>query len=151
MRTCYLALFIDQLRQPFKGKFKAGSFDFVLLTLHTKPSANVQELEGLEFFYGQVASEGEPDVIVLGDLNADCTYLRDSDSIALKSSEYIWVVDDVADTTVSNTDCAYDRFIFRNPTAEDYTGTWGIRTDIPENVSDHYLVWAEFFLGKDSD
>ena len=139
------------VRQPFKARFRAGDFDFTLITAHTSPSINVQELEGLEYFYRQAEPEGEPDIIVLGDLNADCTYLKASDGIALRGSEYIWVVDDDSDTTVAKTDCAYDRFIFKNPTNEDYTGNWGIYTGVPDDVSDHYLVWVEFSLDRDSD
>ena len=139
------------VRQPFRANFRAGNFDFILLTAHTSPSINVPELQGMEYFYRQVEAGGEPDIIILGDLNADCTYLRASDSIALRGSEYIWVVDDESDTTVAATDCAYDRFIFKNPTSEDYTGNWGIYTAVPDDVSDHYLVWAEFSTTADSD
>lgn len=111
----------------------------------------VNELEGLEFFYRETELEGEPDVIVLGDLNADCRYLGAGDSISFRNPEYIWVVDDTTDTTVSGTDCAYDRFIFKLATSEDFTGEWGVVKEIPDNVSDHYLVWAEFWIGKDSN
>lgn len=114
------------VRQPFKAKFKAGEFDFVLLTVHTRPKVNLKELEGLAYFYGLTEQEGEPDVIILGDLNADCSYLKASDTVALRAQEYTWVVEDDSDTTVSGTDCAYDRFIFKSTTAEDYTGNWGI-------------------------
>jgi len=139
------------VRQPFKAKFRAGKFDFVLLTVHTSPSVNLKELEGLEYFYREAQRESEPDVIILGDLNADCDYLREADVMSLKGREYIWVVDDGADTTVGATDCAYDRFIFTEPTREDFTGRWGIRTDVPEDVSDHRLIWAEFSTRNDSD
>ena len=140
------------VRQPFKATFQVGDFDFVLLTAHTRPSMNLVELEGLEFFYQETAMAGEPDVIILGDLNADCRYLRASDEVSLRGPDYIWVVDDDSDTTVSTgTDCAYDRFIFKSPTSEDFTGNWGICTDIADNMSDHYLIWAEFWTTEDTD
>ena len=140
------------VRQPFKGKFKAGNFDFVLLTAHTSPSINVNELQGLEYFFRQTVTEGESDVIVLGDLNADCSYLKASDNISFRNPEYTWVVNDTSDTTVSASNCAYDRFIFgKVATQGDFTGNWGIIKDIPENVSDHYLVWAEFSTKNDAD
>lgn len=139
------------VRQPFKGKFKAGSFDFILLTAHTSPSINVPELEGLEHFARQCEMDDEPDIVVLGDLNADCTYLRETDPIAFKGSDYVWVVSDDVDTTVAATDCAYDRVIFKSPTVEDFTGKWGVVKDVPDNVSDHYLVWVEFYTDKDTE
>ncbi len=137
------------VRQPFRARFRAGDFDFVLLNVHTSPGINLRELEGLEYFYRQ--EREEPDVIVLGDLNADCSYLRAGDSISLREPGYIWVFGDDVDTTVARTDCAYDRFIFTSPTSEDFTGRLGIVRGIPPDVSDHYLIWAEFYTGRDSD
>lgn len=71
-------------------------------------------------------------MILLGDLNADCSYLKETDPISLKDPAYIWLIGDDADTTVSQTDCAYDRFICKSPTMEDYSGKWGIVTDVPD-------------------
>ena len=48
-------------------------------------------------------------------------------------------------------DNAYDRFIFRSVRAEDYTGDWGVYKEIEDEISDHYLIWAEFWTGKDTD
>jgi len=79
-------------------------------------------------------------VITLGDLNADCSYLRASDDISLRDSDYIWGVDDGFDTTVSSPGCAYDRFIFKSPTAEDLTCKWRIYRNVLDDISDHYLV-----------
>jgi hypothetical protein len=46
---------------------------------------------------------------------------------------------------------SYDRFIFRSATAEDYAGNWGVYKEITDDISDHYLIWAEFWTGKDTD
>lgn len=48
----------------------------------------------------------------LGDFNADCSYVtkKDWSSIRLRSSEvFKWLISDDMDTTVGNSDCAYDR------------------------------------------
>lgn len=139
------------VRQPFKGTFRAGDFDFTLMTVHTSPSINIQELEGLTQFYSRTLSKGEPDVIILGDLNADGSYLSESDSNALMAPGFTWVIGDSDDTTVSGTDCAYDRFIFQSTTTEDYIGECGIVTEVEDEISDHYLIWAEFYTGRDSE
>ena len=139
-------------RQPFWAIFRADDFDFMLLTAHSSPGINVQELEGLEYFYRESKEKGEPDVILLGDLNADCNYLSESRNIRFRSLEYRWIVPGSADTTVSeNTDCAYDRFIITQPTIEDYSGSWGIEKNITDGISDHFPVWAEFYIERDSD
>lgn len=54
------------------------------------------------------------DLLFLGDFNADCSYVRAQDwpAIRLRSSEvFKWLIPDSADTTVGNSDCAYDRIV----------------------------------------
>ncbi|NXE65561.1 DNAS1 protein, partial [Calcarius ornatus] len=54
------------------------------------------------------------DMIFLGDFNADCSYVPSSQwpSIRLRSlSACEWLIPDSADTTVADTDCAYDRIV----------------------------------------
>lgn len=54
------------------------------------------------------------DMLFLGDFNADCSYVRAQDwaAIRLRSSEvFKWLIPDSADTTVGNSDCAYDRIV----------------------------------------
>lgn len=54
------------------------------------------------------------DILFLGDFNADCSYVREEDwaAIRLRSSEvFKWLIPDSADTTVGNSDCAYDRIV----------------------------------------
>jgi len=66
--------------QPFRARFTTvGGCDLVLLTDHTSPTVNGQEFSGLEKFYRQTENQGEPDVIILGDLNSDCKYVKNSD------------------------------------------------------------------------
>lgn len=53
-------------------------------------------------------------MLFLGDFNADCKYVKAQDwpSIRLRSSEvFKWLIPDSADTTVGNSDCAYDRIV----------------------------------------
>lgn len=150
-------------RQPFYATFKAGSFDFTLATAHTSPSNNVSELNALYDFYNKIqrADKKEKDVILLGDLNADCAYLRKSADIKLAGPKFTWIIDKATDTTVRKSrDCAYDRIIFTGATAEDYAGKYGVLNfdevnNIGEQaalkVSDHYPVWAEFYTDKDTD
>ncbi len=50
--------------------------------------------------------------MLMGDFNADCSYVTTSQwsSIRLRtSSAFQWLIPDSADTTVTSTDCAYDR------------------------------------------
>lgn len=51
-------------------------------------------------------------ILIAGDLNADCSYLSRSKMSTLsirQDSAYTWLINDSQDTTVGSTDCAYDR------------------------------------------
>jgi hypothetical protein len=138
------------VRQPFKAMFKAGKFDFVLLTAHTSPKNNISELNGLTYFYSQ-AERQERDVIVLGDLNAGCSYLPQSKkgAVQLAGPGYVWPIGDGADTTVAASSCAYDRFIFKEATRENFVGAH-IDKNVTARMSDLYLIWPEFRTDVDS-
>ena len=48
----------------------------------------------------------------MGDMNADCSYVPDVVYDRLNfttDSRFLWLIDKLTDTTVSGTDCAYDR------------------------------------------
>lgn len=132
------------VRQPFIATFRAGDFSFMLMTAHTSPSINEQELEGLSEIFEENNGQGYDNIIILGDLNADCSYLKER-STGLNS--LIWMIDWDEDTTVSNTDCAYDRFLWTYGT-QDYFSSYGIFKNITDDISDHYLVWSEFRTAK---
>ncbi|MEW6748464.1 MAG: endonuclease/exonuclease/phosphatase family protein [Candidatus Micrarchaeota archaeon] len=144
-------------REPFIARFEKidGSFDFVIITIHTDPDETPQELSDLPLVLQDAMERfpDEDDFIMLGDMNADCSYLSQSYPLELRNSSFTWVVPDDADTTVKSTDCAYDRIIFTRATDDDFTGEWGIfrfdeeyglNESQAEEVSDHYPVWARF-------
>jgi deoxyribonuclease-1 len=106
--------------------------------MHAKPDDAQSEILELEEL---VRSNVLGPQIVLGDLNADCRYYLTPPP---DFQEWVWVIPDSVDTTVSkNTDCAYDRIII-SPDLENDLVAWGVRDDIHPGQSDHYLVWAEF-------
>ena len=63
------------------------------------------------------------------------------------------------DTNLAKSSCTYDRIISTLTLNQDYTGNVEVfRFDqqfeldcTPKEVSDHYPVAAEFFVGKDTD
>jgi endonuclease/exonuclease/phosphatase family metal-dependent hydrolase len=127
------------LRQPFVASFRSGNFDFSLMTVHTSPSQNVEEIEGLTTFY-EMAKDN---TILLGDINADCNYLRDDQAQRLR--RYLWLMPDALDTTVSKTDCTYDQVIIKDALRDRFTGSRGVDPRVSDDMSDHYLVWAHFY------
>nr|XP_012599061.1 deoxyribonuclease-1-like 2 isoform X5 [Microcebus murinus] len=89
--------------------------ELVLIPLHSAPRHAVAEIDALYDVYLDVIDKwGTDDMLFLGDFNADCKYVRPHDwaAIRLRSSEvFKWLIPDSADTTVGNSDCAYDRIV----------------------------------------
>ncbi|KFW75287.1 Deoxyribonuclease-1, partial [Manacus vitellinus] len=105
-------------REPFIVKFSSPTTqvqEFVLVPLHSEPSHAAEEIDALYDVYTDVINKwGTNDIILLGDFNADCAYVTSSQwpSIRLRSLRACeWLISDSADTTVADTDCAYDRIV----------------------------------------
>jgi endonuclease/exonuclease/phosphatase family metal-dependent hydrolase len=151
-------------REPYVAEFKAknGNFEFVLVTIHTDPDTANQEISELPKVVDDAKSRypDEGDFIIMGDLNADCTYFNENSPSPLRSSAYIWIINNSVDTTTKSTDCTYDRIIITTPAITDYTGNSGVfRFDTAYNlsynntisISDHYPVFIEFWSNRDTD
>ncbi len=151
----------DFEREPLVAQFKSGSFDFVMINNHIKPEDAENEIAVLDEVVNDARThfEGEEDYIILGDLNADCTYL-DEDNIPLDEETYIQLIPNDEDTTTKSTDCTYDRIIVTKETMEDYVGKYRIfrfdeeyelDSELTVDVSDHYPIMVEFYTNKDTN
>lgn len=153
------------VRAPLLARFSTlAGFDFVLATVHVKPDDAKAEIDELVYVmkYGRDRFPSQQDVIILGDLNADCGYFNEETAIsALRGPDYLWAIGDELDTNVAASECTYDRILFaRAVTEEDYTGNHGVfRFDevlglsaaATKDVSDHYPVWVQFATTEDTD
>lgn len=151
-------------REPFLAMFKVinGKFDFTLADIHTKPEDAKREIALIP----KVMIDGatlfrEPDVLCLGDWNADGSYFdEDTYSSFFPSNKYLWIIPNSADTTIAVKSNTYDRMAASLSMEEDFSGSWGVlRFDEdpgfkelglkPTDVSDHYPVWASFWADRD--
>jgi hypothetical protein len=105
-------------RPPFVVRFRAAGTsvgEFGYMGIHVKPDDAVREIDYLADVYDDMVSRwGLTDIIIGGDLNAGCSYVRpgDWDSIRLRTqSRFRWVIGDDADTTIATSQCPYDRFV----------------------------------------
>jgi len=115
-------------RAPLSFSVFYGNKNISVYTIHTKPDDVANELRALE---GVI---NETPALVVGDLNADCDYYERDESF----SNWTWYIE--GDTTVSATECAYDRFIVRGGSLLSANiDNFGIN----KTHSDHYLIWAE--------
>jgi hypothetical protein len=83
-------------------------------------------------------------------------------SAVFPDDEYRIIITNDIDTTVAASDNTYDRFIVTASAIEDFAESYGvIRFDEiydfeklsiePKEISDHYPIWAEFFIDRDTD
>ena len=92
-------------RNPYIAPFKAlnGNFDFTLITIHTDPDEATEEINALDDVvkYAQSTYPDEQDFVVMGDLNADCSYFNESSASTMSSSDYYWCINNSVDTTTT--------------------------------------------------
>jgi endonuclease/exonuclease/phosphatase family metal-dependent hydrolase len=152
-------------RNPLAVYFQtAGSFDFILIYNHIRPDSAAGEIRALPeviAYYRDFWNES--DVLIVGDFNADGRYYNESLlSAVFPDDEYRIIITNDIDTTVAASDNTYDRFIVTASAMEDFAERYGVlRFDeaydfeklsiAPKEVSDHYPVWAEFFIDRDTD
>lgn len=132
-------------REPFIARFSRNGIDFTLVVCHVKPGDAFREIRELERVATEVVSKyNDYDVVVLGDLNADCTYFSSP-----LFTDYYPVVMYGADTTVGSSFCAYDRIFISNTLKSRYvSGGVDRNPAITAEVSDHYPVYAVFSLNN---
>jgi hypothetical protein len=145
-------------RPPFQVSFRQGDYLFSALVEHTRPDDARSEIAALS----ALATNITGNVVVLGDLNADCTYYRAQDGASgtgglgdsssansannANNSDFAgwtWAINSSADTSVANASCAYDRIIFNPDMSREYARAGVFSQNITPAVSDHYLVWGE--------
>jgi Endonuclease/Exonuclease/phosphatase family/WW domain len=148
-------------REPYVATFRYTdaqsvpiTHTFSLIGIHTKPDDADAEIDHLVDVYDDaVTRTNSPNAILLGDFNADCSYVCSScwSSIRLFTDpRFTFLIGDGADTTASSTDCAYDRIVVTasikdfmqvaNATVYRYDLVLGLNATFTKLVSDHYPV-----------
>ncbi|XP_061412683.1 deoxyribonuclease-1 [Lethenteron reissneri] len=145
-------------REPFLVRFNIPSSavpQLVLVPQHTSPDLAVTEIDALFDVYTDARQRwGTDSIMILGDLNADCSYVTASDwgRIRLRSdSRFSWLIGDAADTTVGTTDCAYDRIVVAGSALQgaiasgsarilNFQSMYGLTLEKAKEVSDHFPV-----------
>jgi endonuclease/exonuclease/phosphatase family metal-dependent hydrolase len=151
-------------RQPYIANFEAvnGNFDATFITVHTDPDEATEEINTLDSVveYTHEKYSDERDFIIMGDLNADGSYFDETSDSTMHNDYYYWCIGDNVDTTTGSTDYTYDRIILTKPAMEDFTGDahiyryddkYDLTHDETMDVSDHYPVYATFWINKDDD
>ncbi|XP_040050107.2 deoxyribonuclease I-like 1-like isoform X1 [Gasterosteus aculeatus] len=106
-------------REPFVVRFHSPTTlvkDFVLIGHHACPRNAMKEINELYTVFKSIYNKWKIDnVVILGDLNAGCSYvtIKGWRAVRLRSDpKFHWLIGDEQDTTVrEKTHCAYDRII----------------------------------------
>ncbi|XP_071764886.1 deoxyribonuclease I-like 1-like [Centroberyx gerrardi] len=106
-------------REPFIVRFHSPTTlvkDFVLIGQHTCPKTAMKEIDELYTVFKGIYKKWKTDnVVILGDLNAGCSYItiKGWRAVRLRSDpKFRWLIGDEQDTTVrEKTHCAYDRIV----------------------------------------
>ncbi len=143
-------------REPYVAAFSTpnGKFDFVLINIHTDPDYAGQEINDLTLAVdaAQTKFQGESDILVLGDFNADCSYFDENGTSLLKTFEFDWIITNDIDTNVALTSCTYDRIVLlsesqtvvTNAGVYNFSNEYGLNHEQAKDVSDHYPVYVRF-------
>jgi endonuclease/exonuclease/phosphatase family metal-dependent hydrolase len=148
-------------RVPFVARFRAGQFDFALVTVHlsfTNVARRTEEVAALATICRELGGRlGEKDVIALGDFNEQ----RARGNLHM-FEEQGWSRLNGEGTNLSSTE-VYDNLLIDPLLTKEWTGKVGVwRFDelsfanddraAGELVSDHRPVWADFATaGPDDD
>ncbi|XP_020851182.1 deoxyribonuclease-1 [Phascolarctos cinereus] len=145
-------------REPAIVKFSSPITEveeFVIVPLHAAPNDAVAEIDALYDVYLDVLEKWDTeDILFMGDFNADCSYVTASQwsSIRLRTDPaFQWLIPDTADTTVTSTDCAYDRIVAsgtklqnaivpESATTFDFEAAYNLSHEMALAISDHYPV-----------
>uniref|UniRef100_A0A665UML4 Deoxyribonuclease n=1 Tax=Echeneis naucrates TaxID=173247 RepID=A0A665UML4_ECHNA len=132
-------------REPFIVRFHSPTTllkDFVLIGQHTCPKTAMKEMDELYTVFNGIYKKWKVNnVMILGDLNAGCSYvtMKGWRAVRLRSDpKFHWLIGDEQDTTVrQKTHCAYDRSVMPENTITKMERS--CRHEALE-VSDHFPV-----------
>ncbi len=127
--------------------------------VHVSPSVAPVEINHLYDVYQYHARDEELGVIMqdswllMGDLNADCTYMRKADwannTFAQKTDQFKYLISTGEATTFSVSNCAYDRFVTTrtsltpsnaNTTIFKFHSAYNLTLEFAKKVSDHFPI-----------
>jgi len=150
-------------REPYIVTFNVIGYSisqFAFLAIHAKPEDAVAELDLLVQVYDESIGNGAVPTsnwLFGGDFNADCSYVGPADWENIRlwtDNRFTWIIGNGVDTTVSATDCAYDRLVlsgnlnsfYVSGTADayNYWSDLGLSEQEALDVSDHYPVEMVF-------
>lgn len=140
-------------REPFVCDCKSEQFDFFLVNIHTDPDEVEEEINVMDDVLVTLLKY-EPDVIILGDLNANP---EEFDELGMVK-DIKWVVDTEIMTNTRNNK-NYDNLVFIGANLSEfkyggvfnYKDYYGLSLEDALRISDHFPVFGVFENAHDDD
>ncbi|XP_048582944.1 deoxyribonuclease-1 isoform X2 [Nematostella vectensis] len=150
-------------REPYIVHFRSfvtAIKDLVFAGIHTKPSQAAAEIDHLVDVYDDIRDRwGMDDVIIMGDFNGACDYVKDSErrvNRLFTDHRFSWLITDCVDTTTGGGACAYDRFVAAGASMMSavvpgsagrfaFDKVYGLSEAMTGDVSDHYPIELEIY------
>eukprot|EP01062_Namystynia_karyoxenos_P008285 TRINITY_DN12914_c0_g2_i1.p1 TRINITY_DN12914_c0_g2~~TRINITY_DN12914_c0_g2_i1.p1 ORF type:complete len:1587 (+),score=326.65 TRINITY_DN12914_c0_g2_i1:106-4761(+) len=146
---------------PVLFKEKVGSSEWFMIGVHISPQDVEAEMQALKPVWDEAVTRFGTDYgLILGDMNAGCSYLSATarDRLTLRTdTNFHWLLGDTVDTTVAASSCPYDRFICSDKFKryryvdgsatvlrfdEDPNFTPKVPQGCAEDISDHYPIYV---------
>ncbi|MEQ2200710.1 Deoxyribonuclease-1, partial [Xenoophorus captivus] len=145
------------MREPFVVMFSSrytALSSFTLIPQHTSPELAVEEINALYDVVTDVRTRWNTNnIVLLGDFNSGCSYVTASDWQKIRlftDKSFHWLIPDSADTTVTNTNCPYDRVVVTadmlkgvvhgSTQVYDFVADLNLSQNMGLAVSDHFPV-----------
>jgi deoxyribonuclease-1-like protein len=147
-------------RKPFILHVKLSSFgEIIFIGVHLKPENVYDEFRYLRTVIDELKTTSS--IILLGDFNADCSYLNNAKKNELRKTyfnAFQWLIDDHTETNLSQS-CSYDRIIVSSGTSQWKKINWKLKTNgtfpfvkkfkltkqSALQISDHYPVEVDIY------
>ncbi|KAK5599386.1 Deoxyribonuclease-1 [Crenichthys baileyi] len=145
------------MREPFVVMFSSrytALSSFTLIPQHTSPELAVEEINALYDVVTDVRTRWNTNnIVLLGDFNSGCSYVTASDWQKIRlftDKSFHWLIPDSADTTVTHTNCPYDRVVATadmlkgvvhgSAQVYDFMADMNLSQNMALAVSDHFPV-----------
>lgn len=132
-------------RPPLMNEFNVDGYTFSVFNIHVKPDDVKRELAYLE----SEANKLEGNVMIIGDLNADCAYYSQRFEPEFGTGWH-WVIGNGVRTNMGMTPCAYDRVILNDDMFYEFVDVGVYTEGINKTHSDHFPIWVEIDVTFDS-
>jgi len=128
-------------RPPFTAVFSINNTDYAFVNIHIKPEDAKAEISHLKDAVADISTQN---IIVLGDFNADGSYLDEKSKPGITGLAYY--IPDSYDTTVGKAFYTYDRMLGNVNILQSgvykFDNVFSLSYEEAKSVSDHYPVYV---------